>query len=130
MELIKSSDIFYLHLSHVQDHQDVLLKSISGQAKTNKLFLAAFSPMLKQCFSANLQDNDDHFTIITDFQHEDIEILSKFCNQGQLPMTTDEQVPVDTLALFKSFGIDLPQILFKKEAFNKVEIEQDSTYYQ
>ena len=68
-------------------------------------------------------------TIITEFDQKEVEILSKFCTQGILPLPLNElakEIPCEIVKVFSGFGIDLYNILFKKkdqdETFKKEDI--------
>ena len=128
MSCLKSSHIYYLDLNSITDqNQDVAIKSGSGgQINLNKLFLVPFSPLLTSIFS-NIVEETCNFTIITEFNPFELEILSNFCTQGLLPMPIQDlakEIPIELLNLFKAFGIDLTRTLFQNheediEAFKK-----------
>ena len=68
-------------------------------------------------------------TIITEFDQKEVEILSKFCTQGILPLPLNDlakKIPCEIVKVFSGFGIDLYNILFKKkdqdETFKKEDI--------
>ena len=119
---LRSEDIFYLNYEGLQNFQDVDIKSKTGHVTINKLFLVIFSPMLKQTFASLEEKIDDNFTIITDFEQEDIETIANFC-YGYLPLPYDslsKSVPLKLRNVFQAFGIDLQKVLFSEDTF-KIE---------
>ena len=132
MSRFKCSEIYYLqqNTNPIFDaNQDVKIKSRSGdEVNFNRLFLVAFSPIFKSIFSI-LNDSESNLTIITEFDQKEVEILSKFCTQGILPLPLNElakEIPYEIVKVFSGFGIDLYNILFKKkdqdETFKKEDI--------
>ena len=124
MSVLKSSNIFYLDLNSMsKENQDVKIKSNSGgEVNLNRLFLVPFSPILTSVFSKIVSESETtSFTIITEYDQSELEILSKFCTKGLLPMPVSDfvkDVPSEVINLFNAFGIDLAQILFKKDGQN------------
>ena len=124
MSVLKSSNIFYLDLNSIsKEHQDVKIKSNSGgEVNLNKLFLVPFSPILNSVFSKIVSESETtSFTIITEYDQSELEILSKFCTKGILPMKISDfvkDIPSEVINLFNAFGIDLAKILFKNEGQN------------
>jgi KRAB domain-containing zinc finger protein len=87
-----------------------------------------FSPIFKSIFSL-LEDTESNLTIITEFDQKEVEILSKYCTQGILPLPLNDlakEIPYEIVKVFSGFGIDLYNILFKKkdqdETFKKEDI--------
>ena len=121
MSRLTSTDIFYLDLEETQPFQDVRIKSATGTTVfLSKLYLASLSPMLK----AFLSCDPEEATIVTNFNHQDLEIVSKFCSQGVLPTSINE---LEAGALFRCFGISLVDELFKNESL-KIEDDFDYNY--
>ena len=131
MSRFKCSEIYYLQQNNAifDTNQNVKIKSRSGEeVNFNRLFLVPFSPILKSIF-ALLEDSESNLTIITEFDQKEVEILSKFCTQGILPLPLNDlakEIPYEIVKVFSGFGIDLYNILFKKkdqdETFKKEDI--------
>ena len=131
MSRFKCSEIYYLQQNNpiFDTNQDVKIKSRSGEeVNFNRLFLVPFSPIFNCIFSL-LEDSESNLTIITEFDQKEVEILSKFCTQGILPLPLNDlakEIPCEIVKVFSGFGIDLYNILFKKkdqdETFKKEDI--------
>ena len=130
MKTFRSSGVFYLNeFRQNEDLLDLSIKSANGyNISINKLFLVSLSPLLKQNFTDLEPNVDENFTIITDYDQNEIEFLVNFCAHGILPkpmldLVKDEKI----LNVFHSFGIDLKRILFKTEK-NKEIFCQNNFY--
>ena len=123
MKTFRSSEVFYLNeFRQNEDLLDLSIKSANGyNISINKLFLVSLSPLLKQNFTDLEPNVDENFTIITDYDQNEIEFLVNFCTHGILPkpmldLVKDEKI----LNVFRAFGIDLKKILFKTEKNNEI----------
>ena len=126
MKTLRSSEVFYLNFHENENLHDLSIKSANNgyNISINKLFLVSLSPLLKHNFT-DLEPNDvdENFTIITDYDQNELEFLVNFCTQGTLPMPMVDLVKNEQiLNLFHAFGIDLKKILLFKTEKNNEEI--------
>ena len=128
MTSLKTSRIYYLTDDFVEFTDCVKICSNDGFSITiNKLFLVAFSPLLKSTFE-NLPDAEE-IIISSEFNKNDIKIVTDFCSMGILPLpleTISTKKPEELIKLFMTFGIDLLKVLFEN-AIKKDEIKTQDT---
>ena len=107
MTTLKSSEVFYLDFQDIEQDLSICSSFSNGfEIRINKLFLVSFSPMLKKCLTILDAKNDETFTIITDYDQDDLRFLVNFCTKGKLPTKLPELLKSDHyLKLFHSFGI-------------------------
>ena len=109
---IKSSTIPYLAKDILDLYATVRVIPNDKQSKIwiNPLTLLAFSDLFQDCLEPN-----EEVWIISEFDSIEIKMVTDFISEGILPLPMqdllDKKIPTSISQVFKSFGIDLEEIL-------------------
>ena len=125
MTLRSSETAVYLFKSHTEQFTDVHLVSRSGDRfEVCSAMLACLSKILKKSLSELVFTDVDVFVIKTDYESKDLEMVVNFVMEGLLPKPIDSLIGDQAIMnVFKSFGISLEDLLFKKSDI-KTEVEE------